>query len=427
MSRKYIPFTEEMKKEYTILVPNMLPMHFKLLIQVLKNYGFKAELLETGGTDIPETGLKYVHNDTCYPAILVIGQFITALQSGKYDPHKTALILFQTGGGCRASNYVFLLRKALERAGYGYVPVISLNFSGLENHPGFKMTLPILHRMFYALIYGDLLLSLVNQCKPYEINNGESERLADTLTHQLAQGMQEGVSFKKVKQNCRMLLEKFAALPMKKANKIKVGVVGEIYVKYSPLGNNNLEQFLVDEGAEVVVPGLIDFCLYTTISMITDYKLYGMKRSSYILGKLAYKFIMKRQKAIIELMKLHGKFEPPTSIEHTLELINDYMGVGTKMGEGWLLPAEMLELNDKGVHNIVCTQPFGCLPNHICGKGMMKPLKDRNPDMNIVAIDYDAGATRVNQENRIKLMLANARDALEEARTEQKEKIFATV
>lgn len=412
--RKYIPFTEEMKKDHTILVPNMLPMHFKFLAQVLKNYGYKADVLENSGPEIAETGLKYVHNDTCYPAILVIGQFITALQSGKYDPHKVALILFQTGGGCRASNYVFLLRKALERAGYGYVPVISLNFSGLEEHPGFKITLPILHRMLYAIIYGDLLMSLVNQCKPYELEKGASERLADQLTSELVDIMErEGVSFKKVKKHCREILARFAKLPMVHTEKVRVGVVGEIYVKYSPLGNNNLEQFLVDEGAEVDIPGLFDFMLYSVISMKSDYELYGMKRGTYIVASLAYKWLCKVQNEIIELIEQDGNFEPPTPISHTLSLIKEYMGVGTKMGEGWLLPAEMLELNDKGVHNIICTQPFGCLPNHICGKGMMKPLKDRHPEMNIVAIDYDAGATKVNQENRIKLMLANAAERLE--------------
>lgn len=431
--RKYIPFTKEMKKEYKILVPNMLPRHFKLIIQVLKDYGYDLELLETEGQEIIETGLKYVHNDTCYPAILVIGQFITALKSGKYDPRKTALILFQTGGGCRASNYIFLLRKALERAGYSYVPVISFNLGGLEKHPGFKLTVPILHRIFYAIMYGDMLLTLVNQCKPYELNQGQSERLADELTLMLAKKMQsEGISFKKVKENCRILLDEFSKIPIKKTPKVKVGVVGEIYVKYSPLGNNNLEKFLVDEGAEVVVPGLLDFFMYCVVSQLSDYRLYGIGRIKYPVMKFVFNFLLKQQKEIISLMCDNGNFTPPTPITHTMELIRGYIGFGTKMGEGWLLPAEMLELNDSGVHNIVCTQPFGCLPNHICGKGMMKPLKDKNPDMNIVAIDYDAGATRVNQENRIKLMLANAREKLDEEqekslRNEATEKNFQKI
>jgi len=407
--RKYIPFTEEMKKEYTILIPNMLPRHFKLVMQVMKNYGYKAELLETQGPEIVETGLKYVHNDTCYPAILVIGQFINALQSGKYDINKVALILFQTGGGCRASNYIFLLRKALEKAGYGFIPVISFSLTGIETHPGFKLSIPFIHRLFYAIMYGDMLLSLVNQCKPYELVAGETERLADEYTVKLVELMEsEGVSFKNVKKNCRQMLKDFAAIERVNVPKVKVGVVGEIYVKFSPLGNNNLEQFLIDEGAEVVVPGLMDFFFYCLVAYMDD-RQYGMKKKIYPIMKFAYNYLAKQQKELIAIMREDGNFTPNTPIEHTMGLVKDYIGLGTKMGEGWLLPAEMLELNDSGVHNIVCTQPFGCLPNHICGKGMMKPLKDKNPDINIVAIDYDAGATKVNQENRIKLMLANAR------------------
>ena len=419
--RNYIPFTEQMKKDYTILVPNMLPRHFKLIIQILRNYGYNPELLETDGPSIAETGLKYVHNDTCYPAILVIGQFIEAMQSGRYDPRKVALILFQTGGGCRASNYIFLLRKALEKAGYGFVPVISFNLNGLEDHPGFTLSVPLMHRMFYAIIYGDLLLSLANQCKPYELVAGDTERLADEWTSRLAKTLRdEKVSFKNVKKNCQRILEDFSLLALHRTEKVKVGVVGEIYVKYSPLGNNNLEQFLIDEGAEVTVPGLFDFIMYTVISQMSDYELYGRGRAIYPILRFVFKFFVKQQSEIIEIINKQEIFDPPTPITHTLELVRDYIGVGTKMGEGWLLPAEMLELNDKGVHNIVCTQPFGCLPNHICGKGMMKPLKDRNPDMNIVAIDYDAGATQVNQENRIKLMLANARANLDNKNDQKK-------
>ena len=417
--RKYVEFTEEMRKTYTILAPNMLPRHFKMMMRVFASYGYNIELLETTGHRIIETGLKYVHNDTCYPAILVIGQFIDALKSGKYDVHKTALIYFQTGGGCRASNYIFLLRKALQKAGYGFVPVISINLAGLEKHSGFKLTAPLLHRLFYAIIYGDVLMNITNQCRPYELNKGETERLADKFTLELANKMQtEGVSFKKVKANCKEMLEAFAKIPRSNETKVKVGVVGEIYVKYSPLGNNNLEQFLIDEGAEVVVPGLLDFFMYCIISNQTDISLYGLHKMRKPVLDLVFNYLVKQQKEIIELMEEDGNFAPPTPITHTMELIQDFMGLGTKMGEGWLLPAEMLELNDEGVHNIVCTQPFGCLPNHICGKGMMKPLKEKNPDMNIVAIDYDSGASKVNQENRIKLMLANARANLEDKERE---------
>lgn len=400
-----------MKKEYTILIPNMLPMHFKFIEKVFALYGIKSELLLTQGQHIKDTGLKYCHNDTCYPAILVIGQFIDALQSGKYDPEKTALIMFQTGGGCRASNYINLIRKAIVKAGYPNVPVISFSFSGLEKHSGFKLTLPMLHRMMYGIFYADLLMLLRNQCRPYEIKSGESEALALEWTDRLVKEMDSSrISYKKVKENYKKIVEDFNKIPRKEVKKVRVGVVGEIFVKYSPLGNNNLEDFLVSEGAEVTVPGLVDFMLYSLYNGVVDRELYGRGKSSYPIKKLAYKFLTGKQDDIIKIIEENSEFDPPTPFDHTISLVQGYIGMGTKMGEGWLLTAEMLELADKGVKNIVCTQPFGCLPNHICGKGMMKPLKEKNPDINIVAIDYDAGATAVNQENRIKLMLANSND-----------------
>ncbi len=406
----YVVFTREMKATHTILVPNMLPMHFKLIGRVLEQVGYKVKLLETSGPQIAETGLKYVHNDTCYPAILVIGQFIDALQRGGYDPDKVALIQFQTGGGCRASNYIHLLRKALEKAGYGQVPVISLSMAGLEKHPGFQLTLPLIMKMMYGVFYGDMLMSLVNQTKPYEVEKGSAQALADRWTDRLARELTSGQdSYSQVKRNYKRMLDDFAALPMEKSEKVMVGIVGEIFVKYSPLGNNDLEQFLVDEGAEVVIPGLLDFCLYCVYNNLMDRKLYGMQKHVQFIYRVAYWYLLKKEQDMIDSMNAHGRFTPPTIFTHTIELVQGTISMGVKMGEGWLLTAEMLELADKGVSNIVCTQPFGCLPNHICGKGMMKPIKAKNPDINIVAIDYDAGATRVNQENRLKLMLANAR------------------
>lgn len=409
-AKSYIPFTEEMKKDYTVLIPNMLPMHFTLISKVFNNFGIHSELLLTQGQKIKDTGLKYVHNDTCYPAILLIGQFLDALQSGKYDPHKVALIMFQTGGGCRASNYINLIRKALEKAGYGYVPVISMSLAGLEKHPGFQMTLPMIHRMMYAILYADLLMLLRNQCRPYEIKIGESEALAQEWTERLAQEMDIGskISYRKVKENYRKIIEDFNRIPRAEVAKVRVGVVGEIFVKYSPLGNNNLEDFLVEEGAEVTVPGLLDFCLYCIYNNMVDARLLGRKKMRYPVLKLVYRFFLRKQQDLIDMISQNSEFDPPTSFDHTVSLIRGYIGIGVKMGEGWLLTAEMLELADKGIQNIVCTQPFGCLPNHICGKGMMRPIKEKNPDMNIVAIDYDAGSTAVNQENRIKLMLANS-------------------
>ncbi len=408
----YIEFTEEMKKDYTVLIPTMLPMHFELIISFLNNFGYKMELLRSSGPEIAEKGLHYVHNDTCYPAILVIGQFLEAIESGRYDVDKIALMLFQTGGGCRASNYVSLLRKALARAGYGHIPVIAFSLAGIEKHPGFKLDVKKLHGMLYGVLYGDLLMSLVNQCKPYEVNKGEAEALAEEWTGRLGRELASSgrIKYRRIKENYRSILRDFSAIERRGHSAVKVGIVGEIFVKYSPLGNNDLEQFLVSEGAEVVVPGLLDFCLYCVYNGIEDFMLYGKDRGRYAANRLAYAFLCRKKRDMIDIIEKEGSFEAPTPFETTVKLAEGYISNGAKMGEGWLLTAEMLELAHSGVKNIVCTQPFGCLPNHICGKGMMRPIKERNPDVNIVAIDYDAGATKVNQENRLKLMLSNARD-----------------
>ena len=402
-----------MKKTYKILVPEMLPMHFKLITEYLKTQGYDMETLSSHGKEIAETGLKYVHNDTCYPAILVIGQFIDALKSGKYDVHKTALVYFQTGGGCRASNYIFLLRKALEKAGLGFVPVISISFNGLEKHPGFKVTPKLAVKLFYCIFYGDLLLSLKNQVAPYEVNQGDAENLANEITEELGGKMDKmKLSFKTVEKNCAEIVERFKKIPMVKTQKPRVGVVGEIYVKFSALGNNGLEKLLLSEGAEPVVPGLMDFFIYTVYAKITDCRLFGIGKKLYPVYVLLYKFLLAKQKRFINVVKSDGTFDAPGNFAETVKLVDGYINTGVKMGEGWLLTAEMLELKERGVKNVICAQPFGCLPNHVCGKGMMKPIKDRNPDMNIVAVDYDAGASKVNQDNRIKLMLALARENL---------------
>ncbi len=410
----YVRFTKEMKKDYTILAPNMLPSHFKMYIQILKNYGYNVELLETKGRNVVEAGLKYVHNDTCYPAIVVIGQFLDAIQSGKYNTDKLALIMFQTGGGCRASNYIFLIRKALARAGYSHIPVISLNIQGLENHPGFKFTPSMFYKILYATLYGDLMLLLENQCKPYEITKGDTEAVTARLTAELTAEMNKRrFNPSGAKKNYKKIIDAYAAISMNKQPKVKVGIVGEIFVKFSPTGNNGLEKFLVEEGAEVVIPGFMDFLLYCIFENIMDYRLYGMSKKTYPVMCAVYKLLIKLQKTLIEAVKNDGRFRPSTPFTHTLSLVEGYIGYGCKMGEGWLLPAEILELADSGVNNVVCTQPFGCLPNHIVGKGMMNPIKQKNPDVNIIAIDYDASASEINQHNRIKLMLANAAEKLE--------------
>ncbi len=406
----HVVFDESML-DYTILVPTMLPNHFKIMTGILRSFGYNAVLLENYDSSVIEYGLKYVHNDTCYPALLVIGQMLSAIESGKYDTNKLALLITQTGGGCRASNYIFLLRKALKKAGYGHIPVISLNFAGLEKGSAFKVTVPLAIRLLYAAMLGDLIMLLKNQCLPYELNAGDTERVCDRwvekLTHDMAKNGKLGYSA--VKQFYKDILADFAAIPRSSEKKVRVGIVGEIFVKFSPLGNNELEKFLLSENAEVVMPGLLDFCMFSCHNSVTDAKLLGMKKGKGLIFGAALKFFEKKQKDIIDLMKKQGVFEPPTPFGRVIDLADGLIGHGAKMGEGWLLTAEMAELIEEGVNNIVCAQPFGCLPNHIVGKGMMKPLKEKYPNANIVAVDYDAGATKINQENRIKLMLSNAK------------------
>ena len=410
-----VVFTKEMKRDYTILVPTMLPIHFKLMLNILREYGYKVELLETSGKEVVDCGLRNVHNDTCYPALLVIGQLINALESGKYDIHKVALLMTQTGGGCRASNYIHLLRKALQKSGYGFIPVISLSM-GMEKNPGFTLSPMMLDRIFYAVSYGDLLMLLANQCKPYEMVAGATDALVDHWAWHLTNEMKGRglLSYKQVRANYKKIIADFAAMPRYSQKKVRVGVVGEIYVKFSPLGNNNLEEFLLSEGAEVVVPGLLDFCLYCIYNQLMDHKLYGRPGAvkAWVFEKV-FRMLTKKQEDVIVAIEQNGEFSPGGYFPHTINLVRGYIGHGVKMGEGWLLTAEMLELIESGVSNIVCTQPFGCLPNHIVGKGMMRVIKERNPKSNIVAVDYDPGATKINQENRIKLMLANA-TAIEE-------------
>ena len=406
----YPVFTEEMKKTHTILLPMMLPIHFTLMKRILDSFGYKTELLENDSRDVINEGLKNVHNDTCYPALLVIGQMINALKSGKYDPDKVALMITQTGGGCRASNYIYLLRKALKKSGFGQVPVISLNFSGLDSSPGFKLTLPMILRLVYAVVMGDFLMLIKNQCKPYERNPGETDALVQRWLDIILASWSDGalVSYKKMKALYPRILEDFAAIPKTGEKKVRVGIVGEIYVKYSPMGNNHLEDFLLAEGAEPVVPGLIDFCLYCIYNGIEDRKLYGGKVLTSQINGIAYDYFVAKQRDMIEAIRRHGVFDPPMPFPETNRLASQYISHGVKMGEGWLLTVEMAELIHEGVRNIVCTQPFGCLPNHIVGKGMINEIKQKHPDANIVAIDYDPGASEVNQQNRIKLMLANA-------------------
>lgn len=404
-----VGFTKEMKKTHTILAPQMLAIHFELIAKVFRQDGYKIEILKTDHKGIADEGLRSVHNDTCYPALLVIGQMIDALKSGKYDVDKTALLITQTGGGCRASNYIFLLRKALEKNGFSQVPVISLNFSGLEKNSGFSLSLKVIVKLVYSLMYADFLMCLSNQCVPYEVNSGSTQALVDGWLDKLLEQM-EGPGFVRLGRNYRAILADFERLELDRSQqKVKVGIVGEIYLKYAPLGNNHLEDYLVSEGAEVVNSGLLDFCLYCVYNGIFDKDIYGKGGMGYIYNKISAKFLVAKQRQMIREVKRHGVFTPPADFQKVISMSEGYIDHGVKMGEGWLLTAEMLELIHSGVGNIVSAQPFGCLPNHIVAKGMIRKIKDNFPKANIVAVDYDPGASVINQENRIKLMLANAK------------------
>ncbi|MDD3347608.1 2-hydroxyacyl-CoA dehydratase [Oscillibacter sp.] len=410
----YPHFTSEMKKTHTILIPNMAPVQFRMLAAVMEQDGFHCELLQNCGSQVCELGLKYVHNDTCYPALLVIGQFLDALDSGKYDLDHTALIITQTGGGCRASNYIHLLRKALVKAGYPQVPVMSMNFSGLEKDSGFPMTLPFLRKLLSVLYYGDLLVTLKAQTAPYEMKKGAAEALQQTWLDTICGwiGQNRGFSSREVKAAMEKMAEEFAAIPVRRVPKVKVGVVGEIYVKYSPLGNNDLEKFLASQDCEVNLPGLMGFLQYCIYNPSETARLYGGTFVEKHISDVLLGFLEKMESEMIGVLKRNG-FHAPLPFRELVKLTEGVISTGDKMGEGWLLTAEMIELVRAGYENIVCAQPFGCLPNHICGKGMINRIRELYPQSNITPIDYDPSATRVNQENRIKLMLAVARERLQ--------------
>ncbi|MGM0397154.1 MAG: 2-hydroxyglutaryl-CoA dehydratase [Bacillota bacterium] len=422
---KRVEFTKEMKKEYTILCPDMAPIHFGLLEKVFRNFGYNMVVLKNSGSSVVDQGLRNVHNDTCYPALLVIGQMIDALNSGEYDTDRVALLITQTGGGCRASNYIHLLRKAIIKAGYEHVPVISLNAGGMERNSGFRISFPMLKQSMATLIYGDLLMLLHNQVKPYEKNSGDSQRNLDYWVERLGDEFRKGRTIKQneMKELMNEIVLSFEYISRDKQQKVRVGVVGEIYVKFSSLGNNKLEEFLHKEGCEIMVPGLMGFIMYTVENGVIDQRLYGGGYWKSFINDRINRYLGGLESIMIEAIEKNSRFTAPSPFKHLKTLVKDVIGLGCKMGEGWLLPAEMMELISKGYENIVVTQPFGCLPNHIVGKGVVANIKAIHPGANIVPIDYDPGATRVNQENRIKLMLSVAREKLSEAKEGESSRI----
>ena len=412
-NEKYPEFTKKMKKTHTILIPNAMPVHFSIMGSVFRENGYNIAFLNYSGQKIVDTGLKYVHNDTCYPAIIVIGQLIYALESGVYDPKTTALMLYQTGGGCRASNYVHLLRKALKAAGYAYVPVVSINFGGIEKNSGFKVTAGMFLKGLISWLYGDFLMLLRNQVLPYEVENGTCKMLMEQWTKKLTKQLRHnrGITKKAIARNFTGIAEDFSRVAVRRRDKPKVGIVGELYVKYADFGNNHLQDFLVEQGAEVMVPGILGFALYSLNIGMENGRLYGEKKGVPF-SWFAVRYIEMLETIMLSVLADYPEFCTPVPFKMLKDFGDQTISRGVCMGEGWLLTAEMAELIEKGYNNIVCVQPFGCLPNHIVGKGMIRKLREQYPEANICAIDYDAGATKVNQENRIKLMLSLANEAI---------------
>ena len=408
-------FTEEMRKEYTILVPQMSPIHFDILEPALASCGYKLKILPSTPAAV-DYGLKYVNNDACYPSLIVIGQFMEALLSGEYDLDKVALIITQTGGGCRATNYIGFIRRALEKAGMGQIPVVSMS-AGIEKNPGLKINLKMAHRAIQALIYGDVFMRVLYKTRPYEAVPGSANALHEKW-RAIAQRAVRNGNKSEFKKNIRQIIKEFDELPLKDIEKPRVGIVGEILVKFLPLANNYLVELLEAEGAEAVCPDLLDFFMYSLYNANFKAEYLGKKKSSAHINNFLISYLEHYRKVANDALAASNRFEPTTRINKLAEYAEPIVSGGNQTGEGWFLTGEMLELIHSGVPNIVCTQPFGCLPNHVVGKGVIKELRRQYPESNIVAVDYDPGASEVNQLNRIKLMLSTAVKNLREGKSE---------
>ena len=405
-----VAFTEEMRKEYTILCPQMSPIHFEVMQAGFEACGYHFEVLDNDNRHAVDVGLKYVNNDACYPSLMVVGQIMDALLSGKYDLNKVALIMTQTGGGCRATNYVGFIRRALEKAGMPQIPVISLNLGGIETNPGFHLNAELLMRAAYSALFGDIFMRCVYRMRPYEKEAGS----VDALHAKWVEKCREFVSRKHMNyftfcRMCRQIIKEFDDIPIyEDMRKPRVGIVGEILVKYAPAANNHLVELLEAEGAEAVVPDLLDFMLYCFYNQIYKAEYLGTSHKASVISRAGIWALEKMRGTAAKAFEQSRHFTPPVSIYKIVEYAEPIVNIGNQTGEGWFLTGEMVELIHSGVNNIVCTQPFACLPNHVVGKGVIKELRKRFPLSNIVAIDYDPGASEVNQLNRIKLMLSTA-------------------
>ena len=405
-------YTQRMKDEnYTILAPQMLPIHFDILEPVFRKHGYNLEILKNDNRKAIDTGLKYVNNDACFPSITVVGQFMEAVTSGRYDTDRLAILMTQTGGCCRASNYIGFIRRALDKAGYSHIPVISLSMGGLEKNQGFKPTVALVKEAVYAVLYGDLIMRCLYRVRPYELTEGSANELRDTLIRRCISSLTDKKNKTSFRGMCDTIVQSFDTLPInEEVVKPRVGVVGEILVKYMPLANNYLVDLLEREGAEAVVPDLIDFINYCMLNARYKRKYYGKSKGLVVASDAVLTVIKKLRGPAIDALKKSKRFDVPAPIEEIADMTKPILSLGNQYGEGWFLTGEMVELITHGTPNIVCIQPFACLPNHVVGKGVIKKLRETYPEANIVAVDYDPGASEVNQLNRIKLMLSAAKE-----------------
>ncbi len=406
-------FTKDMRKDYTILIPQMAPIHFELLETAVKSSGYNVKLLRNCTQKTVETGLKYVNNDACYPSILTTGQMIEALQSGKYDLNKTALIMSQTGGGCRATNYIGFIRKALKDAGFANVPVISFNIVGMEKMPGFKITVPLMEKLLKTVIYGDLLQKMLTKNRAYEVNKGETQKLFNSWMKKCKELLVKSNN-KEFKQSIYDIVNDFEKIELDTSiEKPKVGIVGEVLIKYHPFGNNFVADLLEKEGAEVILPDFMGFVKFMATHKITFNNLLNTNKTSSKIMKAAIHLIDILEKDLkIALASSKKNYLPPCDIWHLEDKVKDVLSIGNQTGEGWFLTAEMIEYIEHDIPNIICVQPFACLPNHVVGKGVIKTIREKYPDANISPVDYDPGASETNQANRIKLLMTVAKDNL---------------
>ena len=416
-------FTKEMRKEYTVLVPQMSPIHFSLLEAAMRQEGYHIVVVNPNERNAVNMGLKYVNNDACYPSLIVVGQMMDTLLSGDFDLDRTAILMTQTGGGCRASNYIGFFRRAPRKAGMEQIPVISLNVSGLESNPGFRLTYGMLKRGLASVVFGDIFMRCLYRMRPYEKEPGSANRLHRALEKECIEFLQGPFrGFGGFNRLCRKIVREFDALPITDEKKPRVGIVGEILVKFAPAANNHLVELLEAEGAEAVMPDLLDFLFYSFYNNNFKAENLGTKKSTAIICNMVNGIMEKLRGAARDELNKSTHFIAPSHIEDLAEMAKDIVSLGNQTGEGWFLTGEMMELIHTGTPNIVCTQPFGCLPNHVVGKGVIKEIRRRYPKANIVAIDYDPGASEVNQLNRIKLMLSTAQKNL---RSEQSDPAMA--